>query len=169
MRRLSIALAVSLAILALLPAGASARGPQRNDSASGHGFVVVDGTTNYEFRFSAHTLSNTTTAATGNMFVTATQTTPTSITTISIWADVYCLSVVNFQAQIRGRVYRVQPTIGTPLDLVFDVDDLSSFTTMPDLFSATTEELGVPCPPIPPGGVSPVAKGDISVRDEPAF
>jgi hypothetical protein len=169
MRRLAVALSFSLVVLTLIPAAASARGPQKNDSVNGHGFVVYDPTTTYEFRVSAHTISSTTTAATGNMFITATFTYTTgAIETISIWADVYCVSVQGYLGQVRGHVYRTEPSglYADPTDLVFDASDYSSFSNLPDTFNATAEAIGTPCIDVPPGGLQPVAKGDITVNDE---
>jgi hypothetical protein len=167
MRRLAIALSFSLVALTLIPAAASARGPQKNDSVNGHGFVVYDPTTTYDFRVSAHTLSTTTTAATGNMFITATSTDDTGTLTVSIWADVYCVSVLGYYGQVRGHIYRTEPDLLTdPTDLVFDVSDYSSFTNLPDMFDATTAVIGTPCIDVPVGGAVPIAKGDISVNDE---
>jgi hypothetical protein len=169
MRRLAVALSFSLVVLTLIPAAASARGPQKNDSVNGHGFVVFDPTTTYEFRVSAHTISTTTTAGTGNMFITATQVDPITgqTITISIWADVYCVAVATFQGEVRGHIYRTEPDLLTgPTDLVFDVTD-ASFTNLPDLFGATTETAGAPCVlPVTTPDEQPVAKGDVSVNDE---
>jgi hypothetical protein len=157
-------------VLALIPAATSARGPQKNDSVNGHGFVVFDPNTTYEFRVSAHTIGTTTTAATGNMYIQAVYTYPTSTSTLSIWADVYCVSVQGYNGQVRGHIYRTEPSgaYAEPTDLVFDVSDYSSFSTLPDAMDATAESIGTGCDPLipPPGGTVPIAKGDISVTDE---
>ena len=167
MRRLAMGVSLVLAMLALIPSVAIARGPQKNDSVSGHGFVVVGPTTTYEFRVSAHTISSTTTAATGNMYIKAVSTDPTSPFNVEIWADAYCVSVVGLLAEVRGHIYRTEPDLlEDPTDLIFDVADASALTGGPDLFGATTSELPEPCvaPTLAP--LNEVAKGDIRVNSE---
>jgi hypothetical protein len=167
MRRLALVISVVVMVLSMAPA-AAARGPQKNDSVSGHGFVVFDPTTTYEFRVSAHTISSATTVATGNMYIKAVNIDPLSPITLEIWADVFCVSVAGVAGEVRGHIYRTAPDLLTePMDLVFNVADLSKATGTPDLFDATTNAVGEPCtvPPVP--GTLPVAKGDIDVNDEP--
>jgi hypothetical protein len=169
MRRVAIALSITLAMLALIPAAASARGPQKNDSVNGHGFVVVDPTTTFDFKVSAHTLSSTTTAATGNMWISALASDATGTTIkLQIWADVFCTSVLTINGEVRGHIYRTEPDLLTaPSDLVFNVSDQSPFSNLPDLFSATTTPSGVAgCTEPPPPGEFEVAKGEITVNDE---
>ena len=167
MRRLAVALSFSLVVLALIPAAASARGPQKNDSVNGHGFVVADFGTTYEFRVSAHTLSTTTTAATGNMYVQQTISDASGTTTVSVWADVYCLSVLAINGEVRGHIYRTEPDLLTvPEDLVFNVSDLNPVTSGPDLFSVTDVPAPSACIEPPEPGLLPVAKGDVTVNDE---
>jgi hypothetical protein len=169
MRRAPIALSIALITLALIPGAASARGPQKNDSVNGHGFVVFDPTTTYEFRVSAHTLSTTTTAAIGNMYIQASSTDPITGTTatISYWADVYCVNVAALAGEVRGHVYRTEPDIlTTPEDLLFSVTDLNPFTNLPDTFGATITPFGTTCDVPLQQDQAPVAKGDITVNDE---
>lgn len=166
MRRLAIVFSLVLAMLAVVPSAALGRGPQKNDSVNGHGFVVFDPTQTYDFRVSAHTISSTTTAATGNMYIKAVSTDPTGIN-IEIWADVYCVSVVGLLAEVRGHIYRTEPDIlEVPTDLIFDVADASELTGGPDLITPTTSELPEACvaPTLAPS--DEVAKGDISVNNE---
>jgi hypothetical protein len=167
MRRIAIAVSFCLAMVALIPSAALARGPEKNDSVSGHGFVVFSPTTTYDFRVSAHTISSTTTVATGNMYIQAVVMDATGTTTIAIWADVFCLSALSVQAEVRGHIYRTEPDLLTePTDLIFNVTDLSGATSGPDLFDATTGPVGVDCVTPPPPGVFPVAKGNVTVNDE---
>jgi hypothetical protein len=168
MRRLAIVFSLVLAMLAVIPSAALGRGPQKNDSVSGHGLVVFSPTTTYDFRVSAHTISSTTTAATGNMYIKAVSIDPLSPVTVEIWADVFCVSVIGLVGEVRGHIYRTNPDIlPEPTDLIFNVGDASALTNnaLPDLFDATTGPVGEPClPPIAP--VNEVAKGDITVNDE---
>ena len=169
MRRLAIVASVVLVMLAVIPSAALGRGPQKNDSVSGHGFVVFSATTTYEFRVSARTISSTTTAATGNMYISALQTSTTGTIALEIWADVDCLSVVGLLAEVRGTIYRTNPDLLTePTDLIFDVADVSALTnnTEPDLFNATTSAEPELCvaPTLAP--TNEVAKGDIRVNSE---
>jgi hypothetical protein len=130
---------------------------------------VYDPTTTYDFRVSAHTISTTTTAATGNMYIQAVQIDPTTGTTltISIWADVYCVSVLGYNGEVRGHIYRTDPDLLTqPTDLVFDVSDLNPFSSLPDTIDVATDPIGTPCIDVPTGALTPVAKGDITVNDE---
>jgi hypothetical protein len=169
MRRFAIALSITLATLAIIPTAASARGPQKNDSVNGHGFVVVDASTTLDFRVSAHTLSSTTTAATGNMWLSATSTDSTGTTlTLQIWADVFCASVLTTNGEVRGHIYRTEPDLlTTATDLVFDVSDLNPYTNLPDMFDVSTPTAGLAgCTQPPPPGVFAVAKGNITVNDE---
>jgi hypothetical protein len=165
MRGLGFALAVSLLILTFGPAAATARGPQKNDSLNGQGFPVA-GNETAEIRISAHTISSTTTAATGNMYikVVTTDTTTGDVTTRAFWADVYCLSVVGQLAQVNGNVYRAEPDLAAPAALSFEVTD-SGPSTLPDLWAGVTTPLFTPCAP-PIGGTIPIAKGDFKVNDE---
>lgn len=167
MRRLAVAVSFSLVMLALIPGAAIARGPEKNDSVSGHGLVVFDPTTTYEFRVSAHAISSTTTVATGNMYIRATTTDISGTTVIEIWADVFCVSAQSINAEVRGHIYRTEPDLLTePTDLIFNVSDFSEATSAPDLFDATTGPVGVDCVFPPPPGTLPVAKGNITVNDE---
>ena len=170
-RRLAIALSATIVILALAPGAGLARGPQKNDSVSGHGVVIFDATTTYEFRVSAHTVSDTTTLATGNMFLRLTQTGDPVLGTviISLWADVFCTSVAANNGEVRGHIYRMEPNLGLAgnTDLIFNVTDLSEVSDAPDLFTPTTDTTGAATcvePPLP--GESEVAKGNITVNDE---
>lgn len=164
MRRLSFALAISIAILALLPVATFARGPEKNDSLSGSAYLVL-GTENADIYVSAHTISGFTTAATGNMSIKITSVNPTTgdVTYVNIWADVYCLWVIGPTAQVKGNVYRSEPDLG-PLSLTYEITDFSSFTTLPDTWDGITGTPSEPCT-APTGGVDPIAKGDFKVND----
>jgi hypothetical protein len=169
-RRLAIALSVSIVLLALAPGAGLARGPQKNDSVSGHGLVVFDPTTTYEFRVSAHTISDTTTVATGNMFLRLTLQDPTLGTVvIDIWADVFCTSVLANTGEVRGHIYRTEPDLGLhdTTDLIFNVTDLNRVSDAPDLFTPGTEETAIStCIEPPAPGLTEVDKGNITVNDE---
>jgi hypothetical protein len=168
MRRSALALSMTFVMLALIPTAASARGPQKNDSVNGHGFVVVDPMTTLEFRVSAHTLSSTMTAATGNMYLRAdaSDSTGTALT-LEIWADVYCTSVLTINGEVRGHIYRTEPDLLTePSDLVFNVTDLNPYSNLPDTFAVGTPPAGTWCTEPPPPGQFDVTKGDVRVNDE---
>lgn len=157
-------------ILALAPGAGLARGPQKNDSVSGHGTVVFDAATTYEFRVSAHTLSDTTTLATGNMFLRITTTGDPILGTvvISVWADVFCTSVLSIDGEVRGHIYRSEPDLDLQgQDLIFNVTDLNPVSDAADLLTFTSEETGLStCLEPPAPGLTDVAKGIITVNDE---
>ena len=170
-RRLAIALSATIVILALAPSAGLARGPQKNDSVSGHGLVVFDSTTTYEFRVSAHTVSTTTTVATGNMFLRYTITGDPDLGTvvIGIWAEVFCVSTESIIGEVRGHIYRSDANLFEGQDLVFQVTDFSGVSDAPDMFTPTTvDPLFTPsdCTEPPLGGETEVDKGNITVHDE---
>src|SRR5262249_6040144 len=138
-----------------------------NDSVSGHGIIEFAPGTTYEFRVSAHAISSSSSFATGNMYVEAVTSDSTGTSSIQIWADVYCTSVLALAGEVRGHIYRTDPDLLTePTDLVFDVVDDSPATTSPDLFTATTETSPTDCVSPPPAFGEPLQKGEITVNDE---
>jgi hypothetical protein len=165
MRGLGFALAIVLLVLSFGPAAATARGPQKNDSLNGQGFLVA-GNEAADISVSAHTISSTTSAATGNMSIkiATTDVVTGDVTTRSLWADVYCLSVVGQLAQVNGNVYRAEPGLAAPTALSFEITD-NGQSRLPDLWTGVTTPLFTPCVP-PIGGTVPIAKGDFKVNDE---
>jgi hypothetical protein len=162
---LGFALAASLLILTFGPAAVTARGPQKNDSVDGQGFLVAANQT-AEVKISAHTISSTTTAATGNIYIKIVTTNPATgdVFSQSFWADVYCLSALGGLAQINGNVYRAEPDLAAPTALSFEVTDTGP-STLPDLWAGDPVPLSTPCA-TPTGGTVPIAKGDFKVNDE---
>jgi ABC-type amino acid transport substrate-binding protein len=165
MRGLGFALVISLLTLAFAPAAATARGPEKNDSLNGQGFILAANQT-AEISISAHTISSTTTAATGNMSIkiVTTDTVTGDVSTNSYWADVYCLSVLGGLAQVNGNVYRAEPDLAEPMALSFEVTDTGP-STLPDRWDGIFTALFTPCAE-PTGGIIPIDKGDFKVNDE---
>jgi hypothetical protein len=165
MRGLGFALAISLLTLTFAPAATTARGPQKNDSVNGQGFILAANET-AEISISAHTISSTTTAATGNMSIkiVTTDTVTGDVTTHSYWADVYCLSVAGGLAQVNGNIYRAEPDLAEPMALAFEITDTGP-STLPDQWYGVFTPLFTPCV-VPTGGTFPIDKGDFKVNDE---
>jgi hypothetical protein len=165
MRGLGFALAISLLTLTFAPAATTARGPQKNDSLNGQGFILA-GNQTAEISISAHTISSTTTAATGNMSIkiVTTNTATGDVMTNSYWADVYCLSVLGGLAQVNGNIYRAEPDLPAPSALTFEVTDTGP-STLPDQWDGHFTPLFTPCVE-PTGGIVPIDKGDFKVNDE---